>query len=268
MFQQYLLKKAFSKLEKGPLNIVSSQCVRLRHKRAKCDKCIKACLKNAIRVDQHISVNEDLCNTCGDCYEICPAGVFSISALSDKKELSRREFFSYAKDKIVNAPKEIFNDILNDGKRDIKLPKIIPKKRISFLQKIKNHSKANKANIEDLSSKYLPFTNLSINDKCDSCDICTMFCPTGALSKKETKKNTKITFNIAYCTKCDLCINACPKSAITYSDNVKINPIIGKREKLLIKHELSGCEKCGTKFISDSSCPRCEKDKADDSFFG
>lgn len=260
MFQQYLLKKVFSKLEKGPLNIVSSQCVRLRHKSSKCDKCIKACPKNAIEINAEISINYDACNGCGACYEVCATGVFSLSSLSENKQLTRREFFSYAKNKITNNSLEVFDGLLN-RQEEIQLPKIIPKKRIRFFEKQR------KTTLEDLGNKYLPFANLGINGKCDGCDLCAIFCPTGALSKKETKKNKKITFNMAYCTKCDLCITACPNAAISYSDSINISSIINKRERLLIKHELSECGDCGTKFVSGSLCPGCEKDKADDLFF-
>lgn len=262
MFQQYLLKGVFSRLVKGPLRIASSQCVRLRHKGAKCDKCINACPKDVIEIKDEILIKEDICDACGMCYEICPTGVFSLTALSDKKELTKREFFSYIGKGIIDTSREISDGILNKGREEIQLPKIVPEKRIMFF---KNPGRS----IKCLGNRYLPFTNLNIDDTCDGCDLCVLFCPTGSLSKTETKKSKKISFNMAYCTKCDLCITACPKAAIHYCENISIRSIRAKKEKPLIKHELSQCVRCSTRFVKNNNdlCPSCEKNKADESFF-
>ncbi|MCL1797918.1 MAG: 4Fe-4S binding protein [Eggerthellaceae bacterium] len=61
--------------------------------------------------------------------------------------------------------------------------------------------------------------NVTIDlDKCNSCRICTTFCPTGALHKIETEKDGEkkfdIEFSVADCVQCKTCVDICIKRCI------------------------------------------------------
>lgn len=65
-------------------------------------------------------------------------------------------------------------------------------------------------------------------DACTSCRMCAVFCPTGAIEKRDGDF-FGIVHRPAKCVQCRLCERICPASAITVDDEVPIEHFIGKR---------------------------------------
>ena len=72
------------------------------------------------------------------------------------------------------------------------------------------------------------FGNVSIDiSKCNTCGMCAVFCPTGALKKSDIKPSPNadgtpdggsfLEFSCAECVQCGLCVDACMKKCITVS---------------------------------------------------
>lgn len=73
------------------------------------------------------------------------------------------------------------------------------------------------------------FGNVEIDlEKCSSCLMCTVFCPTGAIKKSEEEpedgKGNLIEFSVADCVQCNLCADACLKKCLT------VSPVISTEE--------------------------------------
>lgn len=59
----------------------SSLCVKVRWRRAECDRCLAACPTQGIRIGQTVQVEN--CVLCGLCMVQCPTGVFTLQENSD-----------------------------------------------------------------------------------------------------------------------------------------------------------------------------------------
>ena len=59
-------------------------------------------------------------------------------------------------------------------------------------------------------------------ERCGSCRLCAVFCPTGALRKFDDRRTA--TFGVEHepgkCVKCHCCEDVCPERAITIVDEV------------------------------------------------
>ena len=69
------------------------------------------------------------------------------------------------------------------------------------------------------------FATVSIDaEKCNSCGMCAVFCPTGALRRNETEKAsdpiTSIEFSASECINCSLCKDVCWEGALTLEEGV------------------------------------------------
>ena len=65
--------------------------------------------------------------------------------------------------------------------------------------------------------------------RCQSCRLCTVFCPTGALVKydEDGGKTIGIVHTPAKCVKCRCCETACPKQAISLSEDINAADLTG-----------------------------------------
>ena len=73
------------------------------------------------------------------------------------------------------------------------------------------------------------FGSVSIDtDACSSCNMCTVFCPTGALRKSELVpeegEGSFLEFSVADCVQCNLCADACLKNCLTVNSVVSTEP--------------------------------------------
>ncbi len=74
-------------------------------------------------------------------------------------------------------------------------------------------------------------------EKCSSCLMCTVFCPTGAIRKSEEEpeegKGDLLEFSAADCVQCNLCADACLKKCLTVSPVVSTEELFDFEPRLI-----------------------------------
>ena len=74
-------------------------------------------------------------------------------------------------------------------------------------------------------------------DLCRSCRMCTVFCPTGALSRFDSKDGTfGVEHRPTLCVQCRACETICPEHAISVSESVDLDSFLtGKKRHFVMK---------------------------------
>ncbi|MGR3220638.1 MAG: indolepyruvate ferredoxin oxidoreductase subunit alpha [Candidatus Anammoxibacter sp.] len=95
-----LLRNLFTEKEslnndtkKNEIKIAPNQCLRPEQKDLLCHNCVKSCPKEAIDLRKALRLEQDKCDGCGICIEVCPSGVFSFPQAPKNTNISRRDFF-------------------------------------------------------------------------------------------------------------------------------------------------------------------------------
>lgn len=74
-------------------------------------------------------------------------------------------------------------------------------------------------------------------EKCSSCLMCTVFCPTGAIKKSEDEpedgKGNLVEFSAADCVQCNLCADACLKKCLTVSSVVSTKELFDFEPRII-----------------------------------
>lgn len=82
------LDAILGRMEKRPLNLFVSQCLKERNRSLSCDACQRGCPAGAIDLKAGVEVDFSRCIDCGICVNLCPTGVFE-SRLTEDYFLSR-----------------------------------------------------------------------------------------------------------------------------------------------------------------------------------
>jgi ferredoxin/coenzyme F420-reducing hydrogenase delta subunit len=69
------------------------------------------------------------------------------------------------------------------------------------------------------------WAQFGFNEKCNGCQMCAFFCPTGALTKIEQEGKLGVAFKIALCTNCRLCQEMCYLDGVTLSLTIDLNKV-------------------------------------------
>ncbi len=106
-----------------------------------------------------------------------------------------------------------------------KLPQQVPNRRGRLLRTL--NSLGTPAD-ETVATRLWGHVSLDVSH-CQSCRLCTVFCPTGALVKydEDSGKSIGIVHTPAKCVKCRCCETACPKHAITLSEDIFAPDLVG-----------------------------------------
>jgi len=187
---------------------------------------------------------------------------------------SRRDFFSSMKNGTYKMLADSIEDEETVPDEPIgNLPSFLPKRRemlIRLLQRMRVEMGDSPLNSPQPPLNLrggeggvrFPFIQLSIDDRCNFCDMCSTFCPTGAIEKIKTVDDITITFNISKCVNCYPCYNLCPKNAMSSGDIADINGLLDDRRETLISRGMTECIKCEMPFLDFEGkgvCRRCEK---------
>lgn len=83
---------------------------------------------------------------------------------------------------------------------------------------------------------------ITVKDNCISCGVCSYFCPTGALQKREADGKVQTLFNPGRCADCRLCEELCSKKAIVRSRRAVKKPFY---PRIVQEISVGVCKKCG-----------------------
>lgn len=76
-----MIRDTFLKTD-GIIEIDQSRCLRMRFNKNSCTTCVRSCRLNAITIDNHVTIHEDICSECMMCVSECPTGVFQIPTMN------------------------------------------------------------------------------------------------------------------------------------------------------------------------------------------
>lgn len=109
------------------------------------------------------------------------------------------------------------------------------------------------------------FYQLTANEECDLCNICSFGCPTGSFSIDESGQGRRLLHRPAACVGCGLCLSLCPQQALQFS---QVDQQILRQDGMITLIELGQerCNSCGHAFTGSGAgtqlCPSCEKERA------
>jgi Fe-S-cluster-containing hydrogenase component 2 len=154
--------------------------------------------------------------------------------------LSRRDFFKSLKDGSLQtiaaaapgtqAPPEASREAaevffcLRVG-TDGTLPRLIPSRRMRVARLLARIGEPTVKEIETRTSGSV----LIDTQRCNSCRMCAVFCPTGALSKADEDDRYGVIYRASACVRCRLCEQICPRAAITVNARVPVEQFLGKK---------------------------------------
>jgi len=144
--------------------------------------------------------------------------------------MSRRAFFEFLRRETVRATAVTVNSVLTGqaplADSEAKLPKgelptRVPAKHQPLLTALR---KIGKPVIAEWSGGI--WTQFGFSEKCNGCQMCAFFCPTGALTKIEQDGKLGVAFKLALCTDCRLCQEICYRDGVTLSATIDLNKIV------------------------------------------
>jgi ferredoxin len=105
------------------------------------------------------------------------------------------------------------------------LPQVIPSRRVRISRCLKHIGEPVVEKIEARNAGLV----LIDTQRCNSCRMCAVFCPTGALSKTDEGDCYGVIYRAAACVRCRLCEQICPRDAIVLDSCVPIDQFLGKK---------------------------------------
>ena len=173
-----------------------------------------------------------------------PERIYTISKTSSRyvansQGVSRRDFFQSAKEATSKAAQSASSqkvqEVLGVAEPSLvafqkvnkngTLSHFVPTRRVRIYNYLKHIGDpvANTINTRIIGS-------LSIDAKrCNSCRMCAVFCPTGALLKHDKSDEFGIVHRPSACMQCRLCERICPEEAISINSTVSIEQFMGKK---------------------------------------
>ena len=102
-----------------------------------------------------------------------------------------------------------------------------------------------------LDAPALPWSDLELDvGACSGCQLCSRFCPTGALNylwaEFEEGPAFNLTFHPRLCIDCNICVAVCPDNALELTHAVSIDKLLHPERQLLLADYLVPCQACGT----------------------
>ncbi|ACV22713.1 4Fe-4S protein [Slackia heliotrinireducens DSM 20476] len=130
----------------------------------------------------------------------------------------------YAKRNAVASKRvQLEEPALRHVQTDGTLPHFTPSRRLRLFNSLKH---LGIPTCETVKTRLWGQVNID-TDICRSCRMCTVFCPTGAISRFDTKDDAfGVEHRSALCMQCRLCETICPEHAITVSDTVSLDEFV------------------------------------------
>ncbi len=170
---------------------------------------------------------------------------------------SRRGFLTMFK----NMAETIYRTALDEDKENTPLPDAgIPEKRQLLIEILEGFVKTVKPILKGEFSIY----RIGINDNCTLCNICGLFCPTGALKRIEDEEKVRIDFRISSCVGCFQCEELCPDKALYSLNTIDFKSFLDREIKTLYQKEMVICPECENPYLpiaGSDICISCRKKK-------
>jgi ferredoxin len=144
--------------------------------------------------------------------------------------MSRRAFFDFLRRETVKATVVTVNSVLigqaNSADAETSLPRgelpvRAPAKHQLLLSALRKIGKPVASEWSDGIWAQFGFT-----PKCNGCQMCAFFCPTGALTKIEQEGKLGVAFELALCTNCRLCQELCYLDAVTLTPTIDLREVV------------------------------------------
>jgi ferredoxin len=143
--------------------------------------------------------------------------------------LSRRAFFDFLRRETIKVTAATVSGVLNapetasvEAKLPVGgLPTRVPTKHHLLLTALRKIGKSVKSEWDGGIWAQFGFT-----EKCNGCQMCAFFCPTGVLTKIEQDGKLGVAFKLALCTNCRLCQELCHLEGITLSPMINLNKVV------------------------------------------
>ena len=187
-------------------------------------------------------------------FDSVPAAGNELIDTSDK--VSRRQFLSHLQKELRTAVTMIA--FAGSPKSEKSISKYVPLRRSVLFE---HGASCNPNGKPALCLKSTTLTRVSIKrSRCDLCEQCAFFCPTGALERKETDGRVTIEFDFLRCVACGLCKSVCESKAVRFLDRVGASAL--KQPKPLVEYEVRLCSSCNQPFGAaghQSLCRYCRR---------
>ncbi|WP_302964691.1 4Fe-4S binding protein [uncultured Adlercreutzia sp.] len=107
------------------------------------------------------------------------------------------------------------------------LPHFVPERRLRLFNSLKALGKPARPTV---TTRLWGQVDID-TELCRSCRMCTVFCPTGAVSRFDAEGDAfGVEHRSALCMQCRLCETICPEQAITVADTVDVAEFLGGRK--------------------------------------
>ncbi len=180
--------------------------------------------------------------------------------ISASPEFSRRELFTFCKERAKESAKE---KILGytERQKDVCTPDEMPPRRSILLDALGRLNLQSSSNFKEGG---FPAHNIRISGDCSACGRCEVFCPTGAIKRAEMDGEARIEFRQSLCMGCHKCREFCPEGALGYEDEIRLEDLVGGKAREVFKRASAECAVCGETYFpvaGGQGCPTCAKRK-------
>ncbi|MBI5492640.1 MAG: 4Fe-4S binding protein [Deltaproteobacteria bacterium] len=183
--------------------------------------------------------------------------------ISASPELSRRELFTFFKEKAKESAKEKILGYTK-GQKEVCTPDEVPPRRSILLDAL---NRLNLQNFSNFKEGGFPAHNIRISERCSACGRCEAFCPTGAIKRTGMDGEARIEFCQALCMGCHKCGEFCPEGALGYDAEMHLEDFVRGKTRVVFKRAFTECAVCGETYFPEAggrgpeprSCPTCAK---------
>ncbi len=220
-------------------------------------------LLEALGVEGEISLTPDL-------PEVEEGVVVDMERIESKPHYSRREFLSLFRDRVKDLKEELEEDEEEEDEyQEVRfLPdEDLPEGRRLLINLLKGGERGLEATLERGS---YPIYEMEIDDRCTLCNICDLFCPTGAINRVDEDKGVRIDFTPAFCVSCYQCEDLCPEGTLHARHGVPLGNLVRDEAVTLHSRDKMPCSSCGKLFLprgEETVCMSCDKKRKREELF-
>lgn len=183
-------------------------CVRVRHRRASCHRCVEGCPTGALDLNQGPRVDQERCTGCGISASVCPTGTLEMVAPTDPGLLGRMVEVARGNSSVAVACTGYFKRSGAPASGVV---------RVACLGR-----RFQPPTSPCFAPAGGPWGRFQADNRCTRCGMCAFFCPIGPLRMEARKGGGPPIFTHSLCTDCGLCQEICFQRAAYIASNVDL----------------------------------------------